>query len=43
VRNGSKDKEVNLVGGDELYKPVCRNCYYKFLEKEKLHLMNNGS
>lgn len=33
VRNGSEETEVNMVGGEELYKPVCRGCYYKFLER----------
>ena len=25
---GSGGREVNMVGGEEMYKPVCRKCYY---------------
>ena len=24
-----ESKEIQLIGGDEMYKPVCRSCFFK--------------
>jgi len=26
----SENKEIELIGGLDLYRPVCRECYYKY-------------